>query len=51
VPVDHAGPAFESAVLTLPSASDEPATARFLRAVAHAARTPPAPVATVRLAA
>ena len=51
VHVDHAGPAFEGAVLSLPGAGDEPATARFLRAVAHATQTTPAPVSTVRLAA
>jgi DNA-binding transcriptional LysR family regulator len=51
VPVDQAGPAFESAVLTLPGTSDEPAPARFLRAVAHASQTAPAAVPAVRLAA
>jgi DNA-binding transcriptional LysR family regulator len=51
VPVDHAGPAFETAVVTLPGTSDELATATFLRAVAHASRTAPATVSTVRLAA
>jgi DNA-binding transcriptional LysR family regulator len=51
VPVDHAGPAFETAVVTLPGTSDELATATFLRAVAHASRTAPAAVSTVRLAA
>jgi DNA-binding transcriptional LysR family regulator len=51
VPVAHARPAFESAVLTLPGAGDAPATARFLRAVAHAGQPAPGTVSTVRLAA
>jgi DNA-binding transcriptional LysR family regulator len=51
VAVDHDEPAFESAILTLPGTSDELATARFLRAVAHASRPVPAAVAPVRLAA
>jgi DNA-binding transcriptional LysR family regulator len=38
VPVERDEPAFESAVLTLPNHGDELATARFVRAVTHAAR-------------
>jgi DNA-binding transcriptional LysR family regulator len=41
VAVESAEPAFESAVLTLPASSEELATARFVRAVAHASRTAP----------
>jgi DNA-binding transcriptional LysR family regulator len=51
VPVDHAGPAFESTVLTLPGTSDELATARLLRAVARASQTAPTLVSPGRLAA
>ena len=51
VAVDHAEPAFESAVLTLPDSTDDLATARFLRAVAQAARTAVAAPSAVRLAA
>jgi DNA-binding transcriptional LysR family regulator len=55
VPVDHDQPAFESALLTLPGSNDELATARFVRAVAHASRKAPAPappaLSPVRLAA
>ena len=50
VALDHAEPAFESAILTLPEASDELATARFCarsRKRAERAR----PVSAVRLAA
>jgi DNA-binding transcriptional LysR family regulator len=41
--VDHAEPAFESAVLTLPGSNDQLATARFVRAVARASQITPAP--------
>jgi DNA-binding transcriptional LysR family regulator len=51
VPIDPGAPAFESAVLTLPDVSDEPAPARFLRAVAHGVRTAPVPVPAAQLAA
>jgi hypothetical protein len=51
VPIECAGPAFESAVLTLPGPGDELGTTRFLRAVAHATRIGPAAVSSVRLAA
>jgi DNA-binding transcriptional LysR family regulator len=51
VPLDHAGPAFQGAVLTLPDIGDAPATACFLRAVAHAGRNERAAVPAVRLAA
>ena len=51
VAVEHANPTFESAILTLPGTSDELATARFLRAVAHASRRAPAAASADRLAA
>jgi DNA-binding transcriptional LysR family regulator len=51
VAVDRAEPAFESAILTLPSTSDELAPARFLRAVAHTSRTVAPAVSAARLAA
>jgi DNA-binding transcriptional LysR family regulator len=51
VPIDQAEPAFESAVLTLPGTGDEIASARFLRAIAHAGRMAPAAASPVRLAA
>jgi DNA-binding transcriptional LysR family regulator len=43
VVVDHAEPAFESAVLTLPGSNDQLATARFVRAVARMSRPAPGP--------
>jgi DNA-binding transcriptional LysR family regulator len=51
VAVDGAGPAFESAMLTLPGTSDELGLARFLRAVAHASQTVPPPISAAPLAA
>jgi DNA-binding transcriptional LysR family regulator len=50
VALDHAEPAFETAILTLPGAGDEVATARFLHAVAQTSRTAPA-ASAARLAA
>jgi DNA-binding transcriptional LysR family regulator len=55
VPVEHGEPAFDSAVLTLPDSNEELATARFVRAVAHASRVTavpaPPPVSVIALAA
>jgi DNA-binding transcriptional LysR family regulator len=51
VPIEYAGPAFESAILTLPGTGDQLATTRFLRAVAHTTRMGPTAVSRVPLAA